>query len=341
MFGIQYFKADPSTFIITSRNGKTKKKGKGLSFFYNSVTTSIASIPLNVQECPFIFTLQSKDYQEVTIQGQVNFAINNPEQIATMLNFTLKNSKKGTSYINDDPLKLGDKIIRGVQTIIQHKIQQTTLRNALLLSPELVKLTKTALAESPEIQNLGISIISSSITNISPTVETSRALEAQARENILKEADDAIYARRKSSVEQERMVKEAELQTELSIQQKEQEIEQKRIENEREILRAKTQTEQERLLAQISAEEKREALVTTSANNKKLESDANAYAVSTQMAAIKTLPVENLKAMAMANMQPEQLVALAFDTMAHNAHKIGELNISPDLFSQLMNKQKT
>ncbi len=51
MLGIQYFKADPPTLVITSRNGKVKKKGKGLSFFYNTVTTSIAVIPLNVQEC--------------------------------------------------------------------------------------------------------------------------------------------------------------------------------------------------------------------------------------------------------------------------------------------------
>ena len=340
MFTIRYFKADPSTFIITSNNGKIKSKGKGLSFFYNTASTSITAIPLNAQECPFIFSLQSEDFQEVKIQGQVTFFINDAEKIAKVLNFTVKNNAKGyySPYVSDDPIKLGDKIIRAVQTVIQHKVQLTPLREVLLLSPQLVQLIKTALAQSTEIQDLGISIITASITAITPTVETGRALEAQAREHILKEADDAIYNRRKSSVEQERMVKEAELQTELSIQQKEQEIEEKRIENQREILRATTQTEQERLDAKIAAEIQRKAFVEISVNNKKLESEANAYAVSTQMSAIKTLPVENLKAMAMANMQPEQLMALAFDTMANNASKIGELNITPDLFGQLMKK---
>ena len=38
------------------------------------------------------------------------------------------------------------------------------------------------------------------VSAISPTPETKQALEAEAREAILKEADDAIYARRKSSV---------------------------------------------------------------------------------------------------------------------------------------------
>ena len=42
--------------------------------------------------------------------------------------------------------------------------------------------------------------------------------------------------------------------------------------------------------------------------------------------------------MAMAHMQPEQLMAMAFETLAQNAGKIGEVNITPDLFSQLLRK---
>jgi len=74
------------------------------------------------------------------------------------------------------------------------------------------------------------------------------------------------------------------------------------------------------------------------AQNNKQKADADAYAVSSQMKAFKELPVENLKAMALANMQPEQLMAMAFESMAQNADKIGELNISPDMFSQMMKK---
>jgi hypothetical protein len=40
----------------------------------------------------------------------------------------------------------------------------------------------------------------------------------------------------------------------------------------------------------------------------------------------------------MAHMQPEQLMALAFETLAQNAGKIGELNITPDLFGKLLGK---
>ena len=48
--------------------------------------------------------------------------------------------------------------------------------------------------------------------------------------------------------------------------------------------------------------------------------------------------MENLKAMALASMKPEQLMAVAFDSLAQNADKIGELTITPDLFGQMMKK---
>ena len=185
---------------------------------------------------------------------------------------------------------------------------------------------------------LGIEIMNVVIASIAPTTETARALEAEAREAILQEADDAIYARRKSAVEQERVIKEAELQTQLSVQQKEQEIEESRILNERSILRGQTETERDRLQAQIEAENQRRKYVELNAANGKQIADAEAYAISARLKAYTELPVDNLKAMAMAHMEPEQLMAMAFETLAQNAGKIGEVNITPDLFSRLLRK---
>ena len=44
---------------------------------------------------------------------------------------------------------------------------------------------------------------------------TDGALEAAAREEILRQQDDAIYKRRNAAIEQERLVKENELNTEI------------------------------------------------------------------------------------------------------------------------------
>lgn len=128
------------------------------------------------------------------------------------------------------------------------------------------------------------------------------------------------------------------MQTELAIQQKEQEIAESRIDNERAIMRGKAQTEQERIRTEIEAENQRKALVLLNVENSKQRADAEAYAISARMKAFSELPVDNLKAMAMVNMQPEQMMAMAFEALAENAGKIGELNIAPEMFSSMMKK---
>ena len=336
MLGIQYFKADSSTFVIKTVNGRIRKKGKGLSFFYNVATASIAAVPVSAQEAPFIFKLLTADFQAVTVQGQVTYRVAAPETMAEMLNYSLKND--GLSYVSEDPLKLSDRVIRIVQSIVQNKVQTSGLRDALKLGQTLVTLLREQLVGDSPLAALGIALLDVSISAVQPTPETTRALEAEARESILKEADDAIYDRRKSAVEQERTIKEAELQTELSVQQKEQEIEESRILNERTIQRGKVETEREHLQAEIAAETQRKALVTLNSENSRQQADAEAYAITERMKAFRELPVENLRAMALAKMDPEQLMAMAFESLAQNAGKIGELNITPDLFGQMLKK---
>lgn len=338
MFGIKYYKADSSTFVIKTVKGRVQQQGRGLSFFYNKAITSIAAVPVNVQEAPFIFNLQTSDFQSVTVQGQLSYQVIDAARTADMLNFTLK--PNGVTWVSEDPLKLSDRVIRVVGAVIQNRVEAAPLRDALRLSQELVLLLQEQLGRDATLEAMGIAPLGVTIGAVKPMPETSKALEAEAREAILKEADDAIYARRKSAVEQERTVKEAELQTELSIQQKEQEIEESRVENERSLLRAKVEVERERLQAGIEAESQRQELVALEVENRRREADAEAYGIAARMNAFKQLPVENLKAMALANMQPEQMMAMAFEALAQNAGKIGELTITPDLFGQML-KQAT
>lgn len=171
-------------------------------------------------------------------------------------------------------VRIGPRIVRAAQTIIQAEIQSTPLRRALLLSQSLVALVQSRLSQQAALEALGITILDFSVTAITPTPETARALEAEARESLLKEADDAIYARRKSSVEQERTIKEAELETDLSVQKKEQQIEESRLENERALLREQAAMAQERLAAEIGEEQQRQTLVSLSADNQRVQSDA-------------------------------------------------------------------
>lgn len=340
MLGIEYYKADASTYVIRSVGGQIKKQGKGLSFFYNKGTSSIAAVPVNAQDAPFIFNLQTGDFQEIAIQGQITYQIIEPVQAAEVLNFTITTQANAHRYTSEDPLHMSERIIRAAQAVVQDRIEGRTLRDTLTMTNALTAAIREGLTAHPAVATLGIAILDVTVLRIAPTPETARALEAQTREAILQDADDATYARRKSAVEQERTIKEAELDTDKSVQEKEQQIEARRIENEREIFRSRLQTEKERLQAEIEAEEERKALVETRVENRNQESEADAYAIRAKMDALKALPVEHMKAMALAQMDPEQLIALAMESFAQNAHKIGELNIAPDLLHGLKRAMK-
>lgn len=334
MFGLGYYKAEPTTYVIRTKNGKTQEQGKGLSFFYATANTTIAAIPVNTQEAPFIFNLQTADHQAVTVQGQISYRVSDPEKLAEMLNFSLRAGTK--QYSSEDPMQLSDRVVRSAHSVVQNKVQTAKLKEVFAINAALASLIQEQLSTDIVLGAMGLAVLNVMVANIKADPETSRALEAEAREAILKESDDAIYDRRKAAVEQERLIKEAELQTDLSVQQKEQEIATSRLDNEREILRGEAKTNAERLQANIEMEAARKDLVSLKVDNQKQEADAEAYAVTARMEAFSTLPVENLKAMAMANMDPEQLMAMAFESLADNAGKIGELTITPDLFSHLM-----
>src|SRR6202040_3204117 len=74
------------------------------------------------------------------------------------------------------------------------------------------------------VAQLGVEILNLSLLSIRPTPEMAKALEAGAREALQRKSDEAIYARRNAAVEQERRIKESELNTELAVEEKKRQI---------------------------------------------------------------------------------------------------------------------
>ena len=99
------------------------------------------------------------------------------------------------------------------------------------------------------------------ILAITPTPETSRRFEAEAREALQRRADEAIYARRNAAVEQERSIKESELNTEIAVEAK------------------KRQIRETQMAAEIAVEEQRSELVDPRVENERKDADSAAYAL--------------------------------------------------------------
>jgi hypothetical protein len=336
MFGIKFIKVQPTTHVLQYRGGKVVREGSGLSFFYYAPTTSLVAVPVASTDTPFIFQETTADFQTVTIQGQVTYRVGEPKRLAGLLNYTL--ASNGHTYAAEDPDKLPERVIHVINVLARAELQKLPLREAIRASDELVKAVKAGLLASQEITSLGLEVLGLSILAIKPTPETARALEAETRENLFREADEAIYARRNSAVEQERAIKENELNTEIAVENKKRQIRETQMEAERAVQEKKHLMQKEALEASIGMEDRRKSLVALAAENAKAEADARAYGVSSTMKALGSADPKILQALASTGMKPEQLIAFAFQELAGKADKIGQLNISPDLLRELMNK---
>jgi hypothetical protein len=93
-----------------------------------------------------------------------------------------------------------------------------------------------------------------------------------------------------------------------------------------------------RLSAQIALENQRRQLVATEAENSKTRSDAQAYAVKAALEPLTALDPKALQVLAARGVDPRLVVAMAFQEIAANAAKVGNLNISPDLLETLMQR---
>jgi hypothetical protein len=317
MFGFGFLKAPPTTYVLHYKAGALKREGPGLSFFYYKPTSTVVLVPAASADVPFVFNDVTRDFQEVTVQGQITYRVVEPKKLAKLLDFSVDSAGK---YRSEDPAKLESRLVNAAQMLAQAVLGRLTLREALGASELLVREVGQGLAVNEQMTMLGIEPIGVSILAIRPTPEMARALEAEARERLQREADESIYARRNAAVEQERIIKESELDTQLAVEAKQRDIRERKM------------------AADIAIEEQRAALITRKVENDKQDADSRAYAIGAQLEPVKGVDWKTLVAVSGGAADPKLMIALAFRELAENATKIGELNMSPDLLKTLLSK---
>jgi len=334
MFGIQFIKVQQTEYILQYKKGQLAREGAGLAFFYFAPTTSLVKVPCGSVDQPFIFEEVTSDFQDITIQGQVTYRVAEPQKLSGLMDYSLTADGKG--FTSEDPQKLSQRLINYTQVLTRSSLKNMPLRETLGSSDSLVKLLLKNLQESETINQLGVEVLSMSILAIKPTRETLRALEAEAREAILLEADEAIYSRRNAAIEQERAIKENELNTEIAVENKKKQVMEARMEAEKSAQEKKRELREAEMNTQIALEQQKGDLVDLSTENLRQEADAKAYGISVMMKALAETDPKTLQVLANRDMDASQLVAMAFKELAEGADKIGQLNVSPDLLRELI-----
>lgn len=336
MFGIQHIKFDSMTYVLHYKNGSIKREGRGLSFFYFAPNSSIVAIPMGSNDLPFIFSESTNDYQTVNIQGQISYKITNPKTLADVLDFTVDDNGQ---HKKNDIEKLNQRIINEAQTATSSFIHEIKLKDAIRSAKSIEERILEGLKASQAIGMLGIEILGANILAIQATPEMSRALETETREKLQQEADQAIYERRNFAVEQERRIKESELNTEIAVEEKQKQIAEKKMESEIQKADNERKLREMKLSADIAVENQRKQLIEQKTANDKKEAETQGYVIETTLKPYKDIDWKTLTALSN-NSDPKFNISLAFRQLAENADKIGNLNISPELLDSILNSKK-
>jgi regulator of protease activity HflC (stomatin/prohibitin superfamily) len=218
--------------------------------------------------------------------------------------------------------------------------QKMTLSQALTRSREIGAEVLTNLKSAETITALGIEVLSVAILSVKASPEMSKALEAEAREALQRRSDEAIYARRNAAVEQERRIKESELNTEIAVEEKQKQIRETKMAAEIAIEQKQREVRETRMAADIAVEEQRGTLLERRTANDRNEADARAYGLEAMLKPLRTMDWKTLMMLTEGGGDPRRLIALAFQGLAENAQKIGELNVTPDLLQSLLKGEK-
>ena len=364
---LRFRKFQPTDYVMAIKNGKTVKKGSGLALLYNDFYTSILVAPTMAFDGAFAFDdLVTADYQTVCVQGAVTYIIDDYERAVKMADFAYDRTYKNKQV---NAMNLFCKRINNViKAIVISETGNREVRAIIKQADDMADFLTDALKKDETIATLGVKILAVNILGITAKPETRKALEAAAREEILKEQDDAIYKRRNAAIEQERIIKENELNTEIKVAEKEKDIKEKEQEIKRKLLETELEMEMERqereqeikgkvlaselelerkekeervkmqqteLEEKIKLEERNKEFVNLEVENAKKRAEEQAFAAAQMVKAYENANVALIEACAMANMDPKTLMAKAFVKLGENAGKIGTLNMTPDILATI------
>jgi hypothetical protein len=139
-----------------------------------------------------------------------------------------------------------------------------------------------------------------------------------------------------AAVQNERAIRQNELDTEIAVEQKKRQIRETQMEANAAAMRKQNELRDEQMAADVALENQRRSLVDEQARNSRIRTEAEAHGVHAVMQALQAADPRIVQALAATGMQPGQLIAQAFGGIAEKAERIGQFNISPDLLQTLL-----
>jgi regulator of protease activity HflC (stomatin/prohibitin superfamily) len=340
---LRHLRGAPTSWVRHHVKGQVRHEGIGQSFWYRPLNAVLSEVPIDDRELPLLFHARTSDFADVTVQATVTYRISAPDVAAARLDFSV------------DP-ELG--LWRGqpldqVATLLAELAQQPAL-DLLARLPLTEALTagiapvREAVSEALEadarLTETGVNVVSARVVAIRPEPDLERALQTPTREAVQEEADRATYARRARAVEQERAIAENEMQSKIELARREQQL----VEQHGANTRRKVELDAEAELVAAQATASREQVAAAAAAERvrvsaAAEADAERMRTEVRAAGVRAVGLaegeaEAARLAAYRDLPPAVLHALALRELAGQLPEIGQLTVTPDVLTGLLNR---
>lgn len=368
-FFFKHLRSESNMHIRRFRNGRLVRSGKGLSFWFLPMGTSIDELPTDDREVQFYLQGRTKDFQEIGILGEVIYRVTDPDCLADRVDFSI--DQKTGLHLNQPLEQIASLFTNSVQKHANRYIAVKDVSTLIQDGPvELQVAVEEGFAKENVFAEMGLAIVSLGIKEIKPGAELEKAMQTPTREGIQQDADKATFQRRALAVEKERAIAENELQSRIELAAREENLiaqqganERRRIEEQvmaqqaeteasiarkqlkaeadkkKRLLEAESESESQRVLSQAD-NEARKLESETHADSRRVLAAAEAEAIREEGLA----EAEKRKAIGLAkaageiermsvyeNLPANVVFALALQEVAGKLQKIEHINITPDI----------
>jgi regulator of protease activity HflC (stomatin/prohibitin superfamily) len=327
---VRHLRADATSHVLAFKDARLKRSGRGLSFWFTPLSTSIAEVPVDDRELSLLFHGRSSDYQDIAAQGVLTFRVEDPERLAARVDFSVD---LATGAHLRQPLERLSLVLTQLAQQHAHAYVSRTPLKVLLVEGHVAlrERVEAALLVDPLVGELGLRIISVRISSVKPKPELEKALEAPTREHIQQEADEAAFGRRALAVEKERAIRENELQNQIELARREELLIAQKGQNDRR--RATEDAEAARIAADAEAQRLR-VEADAAADASLARGRAEGQSVREVEGARADMEARRLEALR--GLSPQVLLGLAARELAGKLQHVEHLNVGTDALGPLL-----
>ena len=173
---LSHLKSEPNMHVIRYLNGRQVASGRGLAFWFVPLGSAVTEIPTDDRELQFMFHGRSRDFQAVTVQGELTYRVRDAERLAERVDFSI-DLRHGLH--RKQPLDQLATLFTGTaRQYAANFLAGHDVRELVTANPDaLQQAIETGVADDPVFDDMGLEMVSLRILEVQPTAELEKALQ--------------------------------------------------------------------------------------------------------------------------------------------------------------------